>query len=182
MDDNTVDFQFNDFVNYNSNNNITISFAETVSAGAVSNCLCSEPGSSKFFLGGIVAYNMEVQKNLLGVDSDYAEKNNFANHITTLTMAKTVATMFKSNIGMSNTGYSLPLYRPADLESGKCEINVIIPYAYICLYDARYDSHKIFYIENIHYKKEGNQKLQRTEMQMMVALRSKAIYDDYLSK
>ena len=97
-------------------------------------------------------------------------------------MAKTVATMFKSNIGMSNTGYSLPLYRPADLESGKCEINVIIPYAYICLYDARYDSHKIFYIENIHYKKEGNQKLQRTEMQMMVALRSKAIYDDYLSK
>lgn len=158
---------------------LSVSVAESVTAGALSNTICSEPGSSKFFLGGIVAYNMETQKILLNVDAEYAEKNNFANPFTTYTMAKNVTKLFKSRIGLSTTGFSLPFYREEDLENCKCEIDVKTPYAYICLYDSKDDRHKIYKIINDDYNVGGNQKIQRAQMQSKVALECKKLFEDY---
>lgn len=161
---------------------LPVSVAESVTAGALSNTLCSEPGSSKFFLGGIIAYNMETQKTLLDVDEKYAELNNFANPFTTYTMAKNVTNIFQSRIGISTTGFSLPLYRKEDLDNGKCEINVKTPYAYICLYDALLGMHKIFQVSNDDYSETGNQRVQRAQMQAKIALKSKKIFEDYCRK
>jgi nicotinamide mononucleotide (NMN) deamidase PncC len=158
---------------------LSVSVAESVTAGALSNTLCSEPGSSSFFLGGIVAYNMETQKNLLSVDAEYAEKTNFANPFTTYTMAKNVTEIFKSRIGLSTTGYSLPLFREPDLINGKCEINVKMPYAYICIYDSYIDSHKIYKITNSDFVASGNQKVQRAQMQSKISLKCKQIFYEY---
>lgn len=158
---------------------LSVSVAESVTAGALSNILCSEPGSSKFFLGGIVAYNMTTQKTLLHVDSEYAEKNNFANPFTTFTMAKNVTKIFNSRIGLSTTGYSLPLYREQDLEIGKCEIDIKTPYAYICLYDSINGIHKICKITNDDYLISGDQRMQRAHMQSKIALECKKIFDSY---
>ena len=158
---------------------LTVSVAESVTAGALSNTICSEPGSSKFFLGGIVAYNMDTQEKLLNVDAEYAEKNNFANPFTTYTMAKNVANLFNSRIGLSTTGFSLPLYRDEDLSTGKCKIDVTTPYAYICLYDTKTGSHKIYKIVNNDYIKDGNQKIQRAQMQSKIALKCKKIFEEY---
>lgn len=161
---------------------LTVSVAESVTAGALSNTLCSEPGSSKFFLGGIIAYNMETQKNLLNVDEVYAEKNNFANAFTTFSMAQNVTKIFKSRIGLSTTGYSLPLYREANLENNKCEINVQTPYAYICLYDSETEYNVVYKIINDNYTKSSNQKIQRAQMQSKIALESKKIFEEYCLK
>ena len=158
---------------------LPVAVAESVTAGAVSNTLCSEPGSSNFFLGGIIAYNMITQEKLLGVDAKYAEENNFANPFTTFTMAKNVTEMFQSRIGLSTTGFSLPLFREANLEKGMCEIDIKIPYAYICLYDALCDTHKIFKVTNDDYLEYGNQKMQRAQMQAKIALQTKKIFEDY---
>jgi PncC family amidohydrolase len=158
---------------------LSVSVAESVTAGALSNTLCSEPGSSKFFLGGIVAYNMETQKTLLKVDAEYAEKYNFANPFTTYTMAKNVTEIFKSRIGLSTTGYSLPLFREENIDSGKCEINIKTPYAYICIYDSQNDYHKIYKIINNSYLANGNQKIQRAQMQSNIALKCKKIFNEY---
>ena len=158
---------------------LPVAVAESVTAGAVSNTLCSEPGSSNFFLGGIIAYNMITQEKLLGVDAKYAEKTNFANPFTTFTMAKNVTDMFQSRIGLSTTGFSLPLFREANLEKGMCEIDIKIPYAYICLYDALCDTHKIFKVTNDDYLEYGNQKMQRAQMQAKIALQTKKIFEDY---
>jgi PncC family amidohydrolase len=158
---------------------LSVSVAESVTAGALSNTLCSEPGSSKFFLGGIVAYNMATQEKLLGVDSKYAELNNFANPFTTFIMAKNVAKLFNSRIGLSTTGFSLPTFREENLEEGKCEIDVLVPYAYICLYDSKNDSHKIYKIVNDDYQLGGNQRIQRAQMQSKIALECKKTFDDY---
>jgi nicotinamide mononucleotide (NMN) deamidase PncC len=160
-------------------NLLSVSVAESVTAGALSNALCSEPGSSKFFLGGVVAYNMETQKNVLGVDAEYAERNNFANPFTTYIMAKNVTNMFQSRIGISTTGFSLPLYREANLLQGKCEIDVKVPYAYICSYDALYDTHRIIKVTNDNYSPSGNQRVQRAKMQVKIALQCKKIFVDY---
>lgn len=158
---------------------LSVSVAESVTAGALSNTLCSEPGSSRFFLGGIVAYNMQTQESLLHVDAEYAEQNNFANPFTTFTMAQNVTKIFNSRIGLSTTGFSLPLYRERGLESGKCEIDVKVPYAYICLYDSKDESHKIYKIINDEYIPGGNQKVQRAQMQSKIALECKYLFHDY---
>ena len=161
---------------------LSVSVAESVTAGALSNKLCSEPGSSKFFLGGIVAYNMETQKKLLDIDEKYAELNNFANPFTTYTMAKNVTGIFQSRIWISTTGFSLPTYREADLENGKCEINVSIPYAYVCLYDALLENAKIYKLTNDFYSagtSSQDKKIQRAQMQAKVALQCKKIFEKY---
>jgi hypothetical protein len=158
---------------------LSVSVAESVTAGALSNTLCSEPGSSKFFLGGIIAYNMDTQKKLLDVDEKYAELNNFANPFTTYTMAKNVTNIFNSRIGISTTGFSLPMFRPADLENDKCEINVDIPYAYICIYDALLDKIKIYKLSNDLYTEDKNQKIQRAQMQAKIAIKSKILFEEY---
>lgn len=161
---------------------LPVSIAESVTAGALSNTLCSEPGSSMFFLGGIVAYNMQTQEKLLNVNVEYAELNNFANPFTTLTMAKNVTQIFNSRIGLSTTGFSLPTYREANPEQGKCEIDVKTPYAYVCLYDAKYDLHKIYKIVNDDYRPDDCKKIQRAKMQAKVALKGKIIFDEYCKK
>ena len=161
---------------------LTVSVAESVTAGALSNTICSEPGSSRFFLGGIVAYNMETQKKLLHIDDVYAEKNNFANPFTTYIMAKNVTDIFHSRIGLSTTGFSLPTYRAENLESGKCEINVKIPYAYICLYDAETEYNYTRKITNDNYDDNVNKKIQRAQMQSKIALECKKIFENYCLK
>ena len=158
---------------------LSVSVAESVTAGALSNALCSEPGSSKFFLGGVIAYNMETQKNVLDVDAEYAERNNFANPFTTYIMAKNVTIMFQSRIGISTTGFSLPLYREPNLAQGKCEIDVKIPYAYICLYDTLIDKHRIIKVTNDNYSPSGNQRVQRAQMQVKIAIQCKKIFVEY---
>lgn len=161
---------------------IPVAVAESITAGALSNALCSEPGSSKFFLGGVIAYNMKTQKTMLDVDTEYAEKNNFANPFTTFTMAKNVAKLFKSRIGISTTGFSLPTYRTADPSNGKCEISVDIPYAYICLYDALTDNNAIYKITNFDYSPDADQKIQRAQMQVKVAMYCKQLFEEYCLK
>jgi PncC family amidohydrolase len=161
---------------------LTVSVAESITAGALSNTICSEPGSSTFFLGGIVAYNMETQKNLLHIDSEYAEKNNFANSFTTYEMAKNCTSIFNSRIGLATTGFSLPQYRKADLINNTCEIDVKIPYAYICLYDSQNDNNIIRKIVNDSYDLNGNQKIQRAQMQSKTALECKKIFEQYCLK
>lgn len=162
---------------------LSVSVAETLTAGSVSNLLCNKPGSSSFFYGGIIAYNMKTQRDILGVDAEYAEKNNFANPYTTYTMAQNIVKKFNSRIGISNTGFSLPFNRNAEFDSDnnmiKCEINVKVPYAYICIYDDLTNYHKIYLIKNDNYDMYAKQKIERSRMQLLVAKKTKKIFIDY---
>lgn len=47
--------------------NLTISVAESCTGGLLSNTLTNEPGSSRFFKGGIIAYNTSVKEELLKI-------------------------------------------------------------------------------------------------------------------
>ncbi len=163
-----------------SSDDISISVAESITAGALSNTLCSEPGASKFFKGGVVAYSINSKKEILGVDINYAEKNNFANPFTTSEMARSVAKMFNSRFGMATTGYSLPITRPENNELGECKLDIKKPYAYICLYDQLLDT-EIITKEEFDYNPNENKKLQRASVQARVALKAKQIYDDHVA-
>jgi len=156
---------------------LSVSVAESVTAGALSNTLCSEPGSSRFFLGGIVAYNRETQQNLLNIKFGQDEIKNFANPFTTFIMAKNVTDIFKSRIGISTTGYSLPL-----LFKDGVEIDVNIPYSCFCLYDSKTGYNKLYKYIHTNYDPNGNQKVQRAQHQSKIAIECKKIFYEYCLK
>ena len=156
----------------------TVSVAESVTAGALTNTISSEPGASKFFLGGITTYSIQSKKDILSIDIEYAEKNNFANVFTTSEMARAACKMFGSRIGMSTTGYSLPIKRDEDKELGLCALNVEHPYAYVCLYDSATD-HEMIKKITFTYNPKSSDRVQRASVQTRVALEGREMYITY---
>ena len=155
----------------------TVAVAESVTAGALANTLCSEPGASQFFRGGIIAYSIESKQAILGIDTDYAEMHNFANELTTNEMAKAAADKFKARFGLATTGYSLPIQREAS--ETQCALNISNPYTIISMYDGKLD---IYFTEtiNFEYNPERSDRLQRAEVQTKTALMAKKMYQRYI--
>ncbi len=164
-----------------SNLDTSVSVAESVTAGAVCNSLCAEPGASSYFKGGIVAYSIASKKEILGIDTDYAEKCNFANPFTTVEMAKAVVKKFKSRFGISTTGYSLPYSRPENKEKGEEELNIETPYAYICIYDSITDNAYTIK-KDFPFDANISKIQQRASMQANVALEATKMYNDMVEK
>ena len=165
--------------NVNLNDSLTVAVAESVTAGALANTLCSEPGASNFFKGGIVAYSIESKYTILGIDVDYAELHNFANESTTNEMAKAAADKFKARFGLATTGYSLPIQREAS--ETQCKLDIKHPYAIISMYDGLLS---IYFNERIDFEYNPNRsdRIQRAEVQTKVALAGKKMYQDYISE
>jgi PncC family amidohydrolase len=170
---------FGIFFNRPKPTEITVATAESITAGALSNTLCSEPGASTYFKGGIVAYSVASKKEILGIDIVFAEKNNFANPFTTSEMARAIVKKFNSRIGLATTGYSLPISRPENKEKGECELDIKHPYAYICLYDSLTEFEIIKKIE-FEYSADISDAIQRATVQTKVALEAKKIYQNYI--
>ncbi len=155
-----------------------IAVAESVTAGALSNVLCSDPGSSSFFVGGIITYSIKSKEKLLGIDPN-VDKKNYANKVTTFHMAKAISDKFDARIGMATTGFSLPFFRPAknDYE----ELNIENPYGLICLYDRETGYSETIEITFV-YDPKGDKKLQRASVQSKLALAGKKLFLDYLDQ
>jgi len=158
----------------------SVSVAESITAGALCNALCAESGASSFFKGGIVAYSVASKKELLNVDTDYAENNNHANAFTTLEMAKSVASKFKSRYGLATTGYSSPFKREANPEKNECALDIQIPYAYICLYDSALNK-EILIKEEYPFDPHSNKEHQRAMVQVKAAMKATDLYFKYLA-
>lgn len=158
-----------------SPNDVSVAVAESVTAGALSNALCSEPGASGYFKGGIVAYSIASKKDILNIDIAYAEKNNFANPFTTAEMARAAAKMLNARIGIATTGYSLPFERAESAEC--CAISVKIPYAYICLYDSYTGQEIIKKVEFTRYDPNANQTMQKASAQTKFAVEGISLYN-----
>jgi PncC family amidohydrolase len=160
---------------------VSVSVAESITAGAVANSLCSEPGASNYFKGGVVAYSIDSKKEILKIDMDYAERNNHANPFTTLEMAKAIVRMFKSRIGIATTGYSLPYHREENKEKHECALSIEHPYAYITLFDS-YTNYEITVKQEFVYNPQLTKSFQRANVQALVALKATNMYNEYVKK
>ncbi len=60
----------NTIVNSSIKNSITIATAESCTGGLISAIITSIPGSSKIFLGSVVAYSNELKTSILGVEHE----------------------------------------------------------------------------------------------------------------
>ena len=84
--------------------NIKISTAESCTGGCLSKLFTDASGSSKFYVGSIIAYSNKVKCDLLNVPNDILEKYGAVSEEVALLMAEGIYKSVKSDIAISTTG------------------------------------------------------------------------------
>lgn len=88
--------------------NLTLSTAESCTGGGVAARITSVPGSSDYFMGGIVAYANEVKRELLHVSMETLEKRGTVSRETVIEMAKGAMKTLKTDCAIATSGIAGP--------------------------------------------------------------------------
>ena len=86
----------------------TVAFAESCTGGMVASLVTDVPGSSVYFLGGVVTYANDAKENLLDVDPEILRRYGAVSEETARAMARGVRDRFGADIGLSVTGIAGP--------------------------------------------------------------------------
>jgi len=82
--------------------------AESCTGGLLGSRITDVPGSSEYFLGGVVAYAYEAKADLLNVSWDTLNTKGAVSSETVLEMARGVRNLMKSDIALSISGIAGP--------------------------------------------------------------------------
>lgn len=91
-----------------SEKELTISTAESCTGGNLAQMLTSNPGSSKYFIGGVVAYATQKKTDILHVSEGTIERFTVVSREVAREMADGCQNLFKSDISLSTTGVAGP--------------------------------------------------------------------------
>jgi nicotinamide-nucleotide amidase len=86
----------------------TLAVAESCTAGLLGGRLTEIPGASRYFLGGIIAYDNRVKEGLLGIPKAILSEHGAVSAETAEAMAEGVRKAFKADYGLSITGIAGP--------------------------------------------------------------------------
>lgn len=87
---------------------LTLAVAESCTGGLIGHRLTNVPGSSDYFLGGIVAYAYEAKERLLGVHHQTLYEHGAVSRETCLEMARGARMALGADIGIAVTGIAGP--------------------------------------------------------------------------
>lgn len=87
---------------------MTVSTAESCTAGLVASSIADVPGASTVLRGGAVTYCNEVKHKVLGVGLDTLRVHGAVSYETAREMAQGSRRVFDSDIAVSLTGYAGP--------------------------------------------------------------------------
>ena len=87
---------------------LTIAVAESVTAGGLAAELTKIAGSSKIFLGGVIAYSDEIKHSELNISKVDLKKHTAVSEVVAVAMAQQVRIKFKTDFGVSTTGVAGP--------------------------------------------------------------------------
>jgi PncC family amidohydrolase len=82
--------------------------AESCTGGLLGSRITDVPGSSEYFLGGVVAYAYEAKVDLLGVSWDTLNSKGAVSRETVLEMARGIRNQMKAHIAVSVSGIAGP--------------------------------------------------------------------------
>ena len=82
--------------------------AESCTGGLLGSRITDVPGSSEYFLGGVVAYAYEAKVDLLGVSWDTLNTKGAVSRETVLEMARGIRNLMKAHIAVSVSGIAGP--------------------------------------------------------------------------
>ena len=86
----------------------TLSIAESCTGGLLGHIITSIPGSSDYFMGGLISYNDRIKIEKLGVSRVSLKKFGAVSEIVAKEMAKNVRRIFKTDYGIAITGIAGP--------------------------------------------------------------------------
>ena len=86
----------------------TISLAESCTGGLLSNLLTSIPGSSGYFLSGIVAYSNRSKQIFLGIPAKTIARYGAVSRNVAILMAQNIRKKTNADFGLSTTGIAGP--------------------------------------------------------------------------
>jgi nicotinamide-nucleotide amidase len=86
----------------------TLSVAESCTSGIIGMRITRVPGSSEYFLGGILCYSNELKMKLCGVAPELLERHGAVSAETAQALARGVRITTRSSIGLSMTGIAGP--------------------------------------------------------------------------
>lgn len=89
-------------------NKLSVAVAESCTGGLIQNFFTNIPGSSNFLLGGVVAYENALKKNILGVKKETIEMFGAVSAETAQEMVKGVQQLTNSDCAISTTGIAGP--------------------------------------------------------------------------
>ena len=102
---------------------LTLSVAESLTAGRIQARIGAISGASHFFHGGITAYTLAQKVRHLGVDRSAAAAVNSVSADVAAQMARGACALFETDLSLATTGYAEP----------SVEWNVPQPYAWWAL-------------------------------------------------
>ena len=90
------------------NKGLTISVAESCTGGLIGDLLTNTPGSSNYFMGGILVYSNQSKIDLLNVSQEVIEKKGAVSDKTVREMTEGVKKRIGTDIGLAVTGIAGP--------------------------------------------------------------------------
>jgi nicotinamide-nucleotide amidase len=87
---------------------LTISVAEGVSGGLLSDALVSVPGASAWYRGGIIAYDDRVKEDLLGVPLELMSEQGTVSEAVAKAMAAGCRTRLRTDLALATVGVAGP--------------------------------------------------------------------------
>jgi nicotinamide-nucleotide amidase len=87
---------------------LTIALAESCTGGMISSLVTDVPGSSAYFLGGVVSYGNAAKESFLGVREETLRAHGAVSSEAALEMAQGAVERFGADVGASVTGIAGP--------------------------------------------------------------------------
>lgn len=88
--------------------NLRLAVAESCTGGLVGHRITNVPGSSQYFLGGVMSYADEIKMKLLGVRRQTLQEHGAVSRETVLEMAAGVRQLLAADIGAAISGIAGP--------------------------------------------------------------------------
>jgi len=87
---------------------VSVAVAESCTAGLIASKLTTLSGSSSYFKGGVVAYQNEIKKKILGVSQLIIDERTEVSAEVVTQMAKGVLEKFNADFAIATSGYAGP--------------------------------------------------------------------------
>ena len=97
-----------DIVEHASARGVTVSTAESLTAGMIASTIADIPGASAVLRGGAVTYCDEIKHRVLGVEQETLDRYTAVSHQTAREMAVGSLELYQCDIAVSATGYAGP--------------------------------------------------------------------------
>lgn len=88
--------------------NLTISTAESCTGGTLGEMITAVPGSSEYYLGGVISYSNNLKERLLSVDHELLSAKGAVSEEVAIAMARGCRSQLGSDLGVSVTGIAGP--------------------------------------------------------------------------